>query len=82
MVALHQGGLAIGEYNPGTIKKSVAGNGRAGKPEIQRLVAALLGLDKPLPQDASDAAAIALTHLARAGLQARLNAIAAAGARP
>jgi crossover junction endodeoxyribonuclease RuvC len=81
MVALHQGGLSIGEYNPGTIKKSVAGNGRAGKPEIQRLVAALLGLEKPLPQDASDAAAIALTHLARAGLQARLKAIAAAGGR-
>ena len=81
MVALQQGGLSIGEYNPGTIKKSVAGNGRAGKPEIQRLVAALLGLEKPLPQDASDAAAIALTHLARAGLQARLDAIAAAGGR-
>ena len=81
LVALHQGGLVVGEYNPGTIKKSVAGNGRAGKPEIQRLVAALLGLEKPLAQDASDAAAIALTHLARAGLQARLDALAVAGAR-
>ncbi|HCH65242.1 MAG: crossover junction endodeoxyribonuclease RuvC [Deltaproteobacteria bacterium] len=81
LVALHQGGLSVGEYNPSTIKKSVAGNGRAGKPEIQRLVAALLGLEKPLPQDASDAAAIALTHLARAGLQARLDALAAAGGR-
>lgn len=75
LLALGQGGLEVGEYNPSTIKKSVAGNGRAGKPEIQRLVAALLGLTRPLPADASDAAAIALTHLARAGLQARLDAL-------
>jgi len=78
LLALSLSGLAVGEYNPSTIKKSVAGNGRAGKSEVQRLVCALLGLPKPLPQDASDAAAIALTHLARAGLQARLDAIAAA----
>jgi crossover junction endodeoxyribonuclease RuvC len=82
LVALHQGGMAVGEYNPGTIKKSVAGSGRAGKPEVQKLVAALLGLAKPLPADAADAAAIALTHLARAGLQAKLSALAAVGGRP
>lgn len=75
MLALHAAGLAVGEYNPSTIKKSVAGSGRAGKPEVQRLVMALLGLREPLAADASDAAAIALTHLARAGLQARLAAL-------
>ena len=72
LLALRAAGLSVGEYNPSTIKKSVAGNGRAGKPEVQRLVMALLGLSKPLASDASDAAAIALTHLARAGLAARL----------
>ena len=72
LLALRSAELPIGEYNPSTIKKSVAGNGRAGKPEVQRLVMALLGLDKPLAKDASDAAAIALTHLARAGIDARL----------
>lgn len=75
LLALRGAELSIGEYNPSTIKKSVAGSGRAGKPEVQRLVMALLGLDKPLPKDASDAAAIALTHLARAGLKARLASI-------
>jgi crossover junction endodeoxyribonuclease RuvC len=72
LLALGLAGLEVGEYNPSTIKKSVAGNGRAGKPEVQKLVCALLGLSEPLPADASDAAAIALTHMARAGIQARL----------
>lgn len=81
LLALVSRGLEVGEYNPGTIKKTVAGSGRAGKPELQRLVQALLGLDKPLPRDANDAAAIALTHLAQARLQRRLAAISR-GARP
>ena len=81
LLALRAEGLSVGEYNPSTIKKSVAGSGRAGKPEVQRLVVALLGLSKPLAADASDAAAIALTHLARAGLEARLTGLTSQGRR-
>lgn len=81
LLALRAAGLPVGEYNPSTIKKSVAGNGRARKPEVQRLVVALLGLPKPLAADASDAAAIALTHLARAGLDARLAQLTSRGRR-
>ena len=39
------------------------GHGRAGKPEVARIVARLLGTDHNLASDASDAAAIAITHL-------------------
>lgn len=65
-------GLPLSEYNPMTVKQSIGGHGRAGKGEIQLLVQRLLGLTEPLPQDASDAAAIAMTHLSRARFQARL----------
>ncbi len=61
--------LPIGEYNPMTVKASVGGHGRAAKAEIQRLVQRLVGLERPLPQDASDAAAIAITHLSQMKFQ-------------
>ncbi len=51
------------EYNAMTVKKTVGGHGRAGKPEVSRIVARLLGADHNLASDASDAAAIAITHL-------------------
>jgi len=51
------------EYNAMTVKKTVGGHGRAGKPEVARIVARLLGADHKLASDASDAAAIAITHL-------------------
>ncbi|MFH1613619.1 MAG: crossover junction endodeoxyribonuclease RuvC [Planctomycetota bacterium] len=43
------------------IKKSLTGNGRAGKRQVQRAVASLLGLGKvPEPADVADAMAVAL----------------------
>ncbi len=53
----------VHEYNAMTVKKTVGGHGRAGKPEVARIVARLLGADHKLASDASDAAAIAITHL-------------------
>ncbi len=61
-----QAGLQVAEYNAMTVKKSIGGHGRAGKAEMQRVVARLLGLSEPLPTDAADAAAIAMTHLGHA----------------
>ncbi len=75
LLALASAGLQVGEYNPSTIKKSVAGSGRAGKAEVQKLVAMLLSVSERLPADAADAAAIAMTHLARAGLEQRLQGL-------
>ena len=72
LLAAAQAGLPITEYNTMTVKKTVGGHGRAGKPEMVRLVGRLLGLSEPLPSDAADAAAIAMTHLLQGGIHARL----------
>jgi crossover junction endodeoxyribonuclease RuvC len=69
LLAVAQAGLPAAEYNPMTIKKTIGGHGGAGKPELQRVIARLLGLDKPLAADANDAAAIAMTHLCHCGLR-------------
>ncbi len=82
LLVMAQAGLEIGEYNPMTVKKTVAGHGGAAKADVQRLVQRLLGLSAPLAQDAADAAAIAMTHHATAGLVRRAAAIAQAAGRP
>ncbi|MBI2955075.1 MAG: crossover junction endodeoxyribonuclease RuvC [Chloroflexi bacterium] len=57
-------GLAISEYTPLQIKQAVVGYGRARKEQIQEMVRVLLGLtDKPEPDDAADALALAICHL-------------------
>jgi crossover junction endodeoxyribonuclease RuvC len=65
LVALAHSGLEIHSLSPATIKKSVTGNGRADKSQVQHMVALILGLDEaPEPYDATDAlaAAICLAH--------------------
>ena len=57
-----EAGLCIYEYPPATIKKTVCGNGRAQKSEVQRIVSWLCKLSSPPPTDAADAVAIALCH--------------------
>jgi len=57
-------GLEIVEFTPLQVKRSIAGAGRAGKAEVQRMVMLLCGLESiPEPDDAADALAIALTAL-------------------
>lgn len=74
LLAAARRGLAVAEYNPATVKKTVGGSGRADKEQVARLVARLVGREDPLPADASDAVAIAITHLAQSPLQALLAA--------
>ena len=58
-------GCHVREYSPNEIKAAVAGDGRADKKMVQTMVQQLLGLPSPAkPADVSDAAAIALCHLA------------------
>ncbi|MFO0574677.1 MAG: crossover junction endodeoxyribonuclease RuvC [Polyangia bacterium] len=54
--------LPIGEYPPATVKRAVAGHGRAQKTEVQRVVSWLFGLRTAPRTDAADALAIALCH--------------------
>ena len=59
-------GLDIEEYSPSLIKKTVTGNGRASKVQVQSMVARLLRLDPaPEPVDVTDALAMAFCYSQR-----------------
>jgi crossover junction endodeoxyribonuclease RuvC len=64
LLALAKANLSIGEYTPNEIKQAVTGYGSAGKSQMQEMVKMLLGLeDRPKPDDAADALAVAICHL-------------------
>ena len=68
-------GATVAEYSPNQVKEAVAGWGGAGKDEVERMVRALLGIERPIrPADAADAVALALCHLAHAPRLARVAA--------
>ena len=63
MLALAQQGLSINEYTPSEVKLAVTGYGAARKEQVGCMVCQLLHLPViPKPDDAADAAAIALCH--------------------
>lgn len=66
LLVAEQRGLAIAEYPPALVKRTVAGRGAADKAQVGRVVAATLGLRAAPPADAADALAIAITHLSAA----------------
>lgn len=68
-------GCEVVEYSPNQVKRAVAGDGAAGKDQVERMVQALVGIAAPLrPVDAADAVALALCHLAHAPLRSRVAA--------
>ena len=71
LAALGAAGLVVHEYAPARIKQAVSGSGRAGKDQVQRMVARLLGLESAPARDAADALAAALCH-AEAGRLSQL----------
>jgi crossover junction endodeoxyribonuclease RuvC len=63
MVAAARRGIAVGAHTPSEVKAAVTGYGRAGKAQVQEMVARILGLDeRPSPPDAADALALAICH--------------------
>ncbi len=69
MLALANGGLSIAEYTPLQVKQAVTGYGGAKKEQVGEMVRILLHLKAvPRPDDAADAAAIAICHLHTAPL--------------
>jgi crossover junction endodeoxyribonuclease RuvC len=63
LLAAEVAGVAIAEYSPAMIKKTVVGRGAALKPQVGYMVAQLLRLKTPpSPEDAADGVAVALTH--------------------
>jgi crossover junction endodeoxyribonuclease RuvC len=73
LVAAASSGIECAEYAPSRVKQAVCGYGRAEKAQMQRMVAAILGMKKaPTPNHAADALAVAICHaLASPLLRAR-----------
>jgi crossover junction endodeoxyribonuclease RuvC len=64
LLALANGGLPVAEYTPKQVKQAVTGYGGADKNQVGEMVRILLKLQAiPKPDDAADAAAIAICHL-------------------
>ena len=71
LLAGEQAGVAIAEYSPALVKKTIVGRGAALKPQVGYMVMQLLRLKSaPAPSDAADGVAVALTHLIIASRQA------------
>jgi crossover junction endodeoxyribonuclease RuvC len=63
LVAAASAGVACVEYSPTHVKRAVCGYGRAEKGQMQRMVRAILALDRlPTPHHAADALAVAICH--------------------
>lgn len=73
LAAASRFGAEIIEMTPAEAKKTITGNGQAEKEQVAELVAAELGLaEVPESLDATDALALAVTHVHRARVSARL----------
>jgi crossover junction endodeoxyribonuclease RuvC len=62
LLCLARASVAVAEYAPARVKRTVAGRGQADKRQVMMLVRATLGLDVLPPADAADALALAITH--------------------
>jgi crossover junction endodeoxyribonuclease RuvC len=77
MVAGAEAGLPVEEYSPTEVKNAITGVGNAGKDQVRAALVRVHGLAHvPLEPDASDAVAVALTHLSGMRLRAAARAVA------
>ncbi|HSL76347.1 MAG TPA: crossover junction endodeoxyribonuclease RuvC [Candidatus Limnocylindrales bacterium] len=73
LLAAAQHGVPVVEATPNEVKSAVAGYGAADKEQVQRMVQLVLGMsERPTPDDAADALAIAVwgANSAREGSEA------------
>ncbi len=69
LLAAAQAGLMVYEYPPASVKKALVGGGRAAKEQVRTMVTTILNAKRKLSLDASDALAVAITHLHSRGLR-------------
>jgi len=75
LLTLAEADVPAYEYSPLEVKQAICGYGRADKTQVQEMVKALLGLEeRPSPDDAADALAVAICHLHTAAVISRLEA--------
>jgi crossover junction endodeoxyribonuclease RuvC len=70
LLALCRASVAIAEYSPALVKRTVVGRGAADKRQVALIVKAALSLGELPRADATDALALAMTHLRVAHLPA------------
>jgi crossover junction endodeoxyribonuclease RuvC len=63
LLALGRAGISIAEYSPALVKRSIGGGGAADKRQVALVVKSALGLPQLPRSDATDALALAMTHL-------------------
>lgn len=74
LLRLARHNIPIREYPPALVKRTIAGSGSADKKQVGLVMTAMLRLGAPPRADASDALAIAVTHVHAAGYDERLAA--------
>lgn len=65
MLVAAQHGLTVASYAASMVKQAVVGTGRAEKEQVARMVSVILGVPGFERSDASDALALAITHVTR-----------------
>jgi crossover junction endodeoxyribonuclease RuvC len=74
-------GLSVAFHTPSEVKAAISGSGRADKRQVTTMITKILGLGAaPKPADAADALALAVCHLWRAPMAARLAEVEAKAA--
>lgn len=77
LLAAAESGCPVVQYSANEVKMAVVGYGAATKDQVQRMVAAVLGLaEPPRPPDVADALALAVCHLGAGGLRTAVEAAA------
>lgn len=72
LLVLSRATIPIGEYSPALVKRTVVGRGAADKQQVGLMMKAMLGLDQLPRSDATDALALAITHLRVANFPLRV----------
>ena len=62
LLAPAQAGVAVSEYAPNLVKKTIVGAGHGEKAQIRMMIGVLLPKAVPDSEDAADALAVAVTH--------------------
>jgi len=72
LAAAVEGERVLAEYAPKSVKLALVGSGKADKGQVSHMVRHLLRITGPLPEDASDALAVAICHAHSRGMAQRL----------